>query len=177
MKEDDWLPWLVYGGAIAAGAWLLYGLLVATPLAMAERLKAVEEAQAFARSVGKPVLNVGCCGLGEAGVPVNDPRIRSAGDVNVDIRHQGEEWIDGRLHTFGDIYHLPFADKAFGSAIALHVLEHLEDPDAALAELNRVADRVWTIVPSPWDLGAWLYWDHKWVFLEGRAEGPKVRIR
>ncbi|MBI4229827.1 MAG: class I SAM-dependent methyltransferase [Planctomycetes bacterium] len=38
----------------------------------------------------------------------------------------------------GDAARLPFRDGAFGTAIALHVLDYLDDPQAGLAELSRV---------------------------------------
>lgn len=39
------------------------------------------------------------------------------------------------------IYTLPFADRSFDLVICCEVLEHLEDPQAGMAELARVADR------------------------------------
>ena len=41
----------------------------------------------------------------------------------------------------GDIYQLPFADKSFAVTFCLEVLEHLQTPEKALAELCRVTDR------------------------------------
>ncbi len=41
----------------------------------------------------------------------------------------------------GDLYALPFEDGAFDVVLALEVLEHLEDPAAAAAEMRRVASR------------------------------------
>lgn len=41
----------------------------------------------------------------------------------------------------GDIYHLPYKDNAFDVVICSEVLEHLEDPAAALKELTRVAKK------------------------------------
>ncbi len=39
------------------------------------------------------------------------------------------------------VYELPFEDRSFSLVIACEVLEHLEDPEAALVELARVARR------------------------------------
>lgn len=44
------------------------------------------------------------------------------------------------FHT-GSLYVLPFPDGAFDTVVCSEVLEHLEDPDAAVAELKRVARR------------------------------------
>lgn len=41
----------------------------------------------------------------------------------------------------GDIYQLPYKDKAFDLVICTEVLEHLENPKAALTELVRVSKR------------------------------------
>ncbi|MCZ7529179.1 MAG: class I SAM-dependent methyltransferase [Acidimicrobiia bacterium] len=41
--------------------------------------------------------------------------------------------------THGDATHLPFPDQAFDLVLAIEVLEHVEDPDAALHEIARVA--------------------------------------
>jgi ubiquinone/menaquinone biosynthesis C-methylase UbiE len=41
----------------------------------------------------------------------------------------------------GDIYNLPHKDKSFDLVICTEVLEHLENPKAALAELKRVAKK------------------------------------
>jgi ubiquinone/menaquinone biosynthesis C-methylase UbiE len=52
----------------------------------------------------------------------------------------------------GDVTALPFADGAFDLVVCTEVLEHLDDPRAALAELRRVAGgRVLVTVPhEPW---------------------------
>lgn len=50
--------------------------------------------------------------------------------------------------VIGDGYHLPFADKAFDYVICSHVLEHMEDPKAFVAEIERVGKRGYIEVPS-----------------------------
>ncbi len=47
----------------------------------------------------------------------------------------------GFAPLFGDIAHLPFPDGSFDLVLAIEVLEHVPDPVAALAELDRVARR------------------------------------
>lgn len=58
-------------------------------------------------------------------------------------------WHDvGALGSFADITRLPFSDDQFDLVLAIEVLEHVPDPDAALAELARVgSDRLVASVP------------------------------
>ncbi len=52
----------------------------------------------------------------------------------------------------GDIYKMPFADGEFDIVICTEVLEHLQDPDKALKEINRVSSgKILLTVPhEPW---------------------------
>jgi SAM-dependent methyltransferase len=115
------------------------------------------EAREYADKVGKPMINIGC---GET----------DWGDVNVDIVPRN---VKGFMQL--DVSKpMPFKDKEFGSALASHILEHLEDPDSALAEWHRIADRVYVLVPSLWNAWSWLTPEHKWVFL--CVPHPRIRI-
>jgi SAM-dependent methyltransferase len=53
-----------------------------------------------------------------------------------------------RPFVMGDIERLPFADKAFDFVICSHVLEHVEHPERAVAELQRVGRRGYIETPS-----------------------------
>lgn len=46
---------------------------------------------------------------------------------------------DGLTGSFADIARLPFPDASFDLILAIEVLEHVPDPDAALIELRRLA--------------------------------------
>lgn len=52
----------------------------------------------------------------------------------------------------GDVTRLPFADESFDVVMCCEVLEHLDDPAAAIAELRRVARRalVLSVPHEPW---------------------------
>jgi len=117
-----------------------------------EKQKAFNEAYAYAEQVKKPVLNAGCGSL------------PPYGDVNLDV-------VPKSVPNFvlGDIEDMPFEDKEFASCVASHVLEHTNDPEKALRECERVADRVWIIEPPLWDSGTWLTPTHKWLVIKGRS--------
>ncbi|MFN2505949.1 MAG: class I SAM-dependent methyltransferase [Acidimicrobiales bacterium] len=69
-------------------------------------------------------------------------RFPEATIVGVDLsdddlaRHWRERGLRG---TFGDAARLPFPEGSFDLVLAIEVLEHLDDPAAALAEIGRVA--------------------------------------
>lgn len=80
-----------------------------------------------------------------------------------------------------DVYRLPFRDRQFGSILCSHTLEHVEDPDAFLRELQRVGDEVTVVLPPVWDITAALnVLEHRWLFLTLRKEHttlpPRVRL-
>ncbi len=60
-----------------------------------------------------------------------------------------DEWTRaGLAGAFADITRLPFPDRSFDLVLAIEVLEHVEDPHAALRELIRVStDRLVLSVP------------------------------
>jgi ubiquinone/menaquinone biosynthesis C-methylase UbiE len=69
-------------------------------------------------------------------------------DAVADFRRRNPDF---EIHR-GDLYDLPFQDDAFDLVLALEVLEHLDRPDAAVAEMRRVSSRSVTVtVPfEPW---------------------------
>lgn len=90
----------------------------------------------------------------------------TSGDVNIDIKAGA---IIGQPNgVVADVVHLPFPDKIFGAAFASHLLEHLPDTakaEAALAELERVAEKVYLSYPSRQSVAAWIISDHHlWVW-------------
>lgn len=60
-------------------------------------------------------------------------------------------------HQRVDLFHLPFTDASFDHAFICHVLEHLEDPIAGLAEARRVLKPGGTITVIEGDHGS-CYW-------------------
>ncbi len=138
-------------------------------------MEVAEQARAFARSTGKPLLNVG------AGTPGTS--LRSAllgptlwGDVNVDIAAPRDVPHGPGAVSYGDAERLPFADKQFGAVIASHVVEHTERPALVLAELERVADRSFVIVPRWWAAHTWAHPGHRWFITDAGAQGHRVFV-
>jgi len=112
------------------------------------------EATRLAELSGKPILSIGA-------------RCNPFGDVRCDIEPKcGAIYCDAEDLS-------QFADKEFSVALLSHVLEHLDDPDKALTEAERVADNVLVITPNPIWLQTWLAPSHKWVYFGDR----KIRIR
>jgi len=106
------------------------------------------QAKRAADRCGKPLLNVGCKSV-----------YTDSSDVNLDIVAR-----DVPRFVRGDIQDLKmFTDKEFGAVYASHVLEHVEDPDAALKELHRISENVFVITPLPIWPWTWLHRDHKWI--------------
>lgn len=128
---------------------------------------AAKAARGYCDAVGKPMLSVGC------GMPNSSFRVFVLGpvlpgDVNLDLvgpKNRPCERIvpePGSLPCRGDAMTIPFPDKHFGALLASHVLEHVENPAAAMREWHRVADRVYVVVPVWWAPHTWMQIGHKW---------------
>jgi len=130
--------------------WVGIGLIVQE----LEKRQAEAEATRLAELSGKPILSIGA-------------KCNPFGDVRCDIEPKcGATYCDAQDLS-------QFRDKEFSVALLSHVLEHLDDPDKALAEAERVADDVIVITPSPIFPQTWLHPEHKWVYFNDR----KIRIR
>lgn len=86
-------------------------------------------------------------------------RFPNATVIGLDLPDSGlaAEWaaLDVPMF-FGDVGRLPFADSSIDLVIGLEVLEHVPDPDRALAEIARVCSRtaVLSVPREPiWRLG------------------------
>jgi len=139
------------------------------------RKMAESQARAFADRAGKPMLNVGSGTEGSSfAASIFGPS--TAGDVNLDSAGSGSCLLaePGGPACRGDATDLSdWPDKHFGAVVASHIAEHLDDPDAALREWQRVADKVYVVTPRPWWLHAWGQTEHKWMFWPG---GRKTRL-
>lgn len=80
-----------------------------------------------------------------------------------------------------DIYRMPFGNGRFAHVLCSHTIEHVEDPERFLEELQRVGREVTLVVPPLWDITAALnVLEHRWIFLtlrkEHRSLPPRVRL-
>lgn len=120
-------------------------------VALAERKKAYSSAVKAARSRAKSLLVVG-----------NPYGQYGCGDVVLDV-------IDNKecpVHVTGTVEEIPFADKHFGAVFVSHVLEHVCEPEKALAELRRVADEVFIVYPRWYRISTWSTPGHTWLMTE-----------
>src|SRR6266850_3624993 len=84
----------------------------------------------------------------------------------------GEIERNGKPIVSADIQSLPFADKSFDFVYCAHILEHVDDPVKACAEIMRIGKRGYLETPTISEdmLFAWAKDRHKWhVVSIGRA--------
>jgi ubiquinone/menaquinone biosynthesis C-methylase UbiE len=95
------------------------------------------------------ILEVGA-GEGEISERLRE-RFPDASVVSIDLHDLAlaDEWRRRRvIGTFADVRRLPFPDDAFDLVLGIEVLEHVDGPEQALAEIRRVArDAVVLSVP------------------------------
>ena len=108
------------------------------------------------QSGGKPILSIGA-------------KRNPFGDTRCDINPCADDVEPCDAHCLSQ-----YADKQFSVAYLSHIIEHLDDPDKAMLEAQRVADNVIALTPPPYSLLAWICPDHKWIYWDGTN---KMRIR
>lgn len=144
--------------------------------------KAEVAARAYCDRVRKPLLVVGC------GTPGSSLRAlllgpQTSGEVNLDTNANSACARPAAVRLGrrsppcrGDAHDLSrYPDRFFGAVLATHLLEHLPDPDRAVAEWRRVADRVYVVTPQAWWLHTYAHPGHEWVYLPGGRRLPLWR--
>ena len=98
---------------------------------------------------GDSVLDLGCAtGISLSLIKTFNPLIEVTG---LEGNDSGKEMWDLRnlYVVVGDLYDLPFEDNSFDTVYSSHVLEHLDNPTAAIEESIRVArKRIIHIAPD-----------------------------
>ena len=107
------------------------------------------------------------------------PRANILLDLTLENRERvGGRTVIDRPLVIGQTEKLPFRDKAFGYAIAFHVLEHIPDPNQFLSELQRVASAGYIETPSFWAENLQPLRMHRLqVGVDSDADGPFLLIR
>lgn len=78
------------------------------------------------------------------------PALKHLGDyVGLDNRFEKDEISEGKSLIKGDCYKLPFEDGEFGFVWMSEILEHLEDPEKAIAEAKRVGKHGVVLFSTP----------------------------
>jgi ubiquinone/menaquinone biosynthesis C-methylase UbiE len=83
-------------------------------------------------------------------------------------RHRSTDFqFDGKPIVITDIDNLPFGDKSFDYVYCAHLLEHVENPIQACAEIMRVGKRGYIETPTLAKemLFAWAKGMHKWYLV------------
>lgn len=117
-----------------------------------KRIDAYAYALQLARTLNKPLVVVGAPDMG----PTRGP---GCGDITIDM---GESKCPNFIKA--DITKkIPLADDS-AVVLVLAVLEYVDDYDAALRELNRVAGKNLFIVRvEPWTLTSRVHWSSDWT--------------
>ena len=98
----------------------------------------------------RTVLEVGC-GPGDLASRILSPGVDYLGiDIDEAEIETARERYPHLSFQMGNAYELPVASNSFDLVIACEVLEHLEDPQRALAEIDRVAKSS-VLVSVPWE--------------------------
>jgi SAM-dependent methyltransferase len=88
------------------------------------------------------VLDAGC---GEGEMLRRGVLPRAVHPVCLDLRPSSLAEIDAPHRVCASVLSLPFADRSFDAVTCLEVLEHLDNPAAAVRELARVARRAFVV--------------------------------
>ena len=74
---------------------------------------------------------------------------------HIGVDHEGTQHDKGNIDLTGDAYNIPIEDNGCDTILCTYVLEHLEEPNLALGEANRILRRggyaIYT-VPLFWHL-------------------------
>jgi len=139
---DGTLPKLVASAAL--GVYVEQAILVPN--------RTANLARAYAERVGGGLLSF----CPPPGVHLKSVFIKNCvGDVN--LHHSAKPGQMGVRGTtvYGNPYRLPFRDGAFAALFSYGTLERLDRPDLAILEWQRVARRVFVVVPQIWMPEAW----------------------
>lgn len=164
MDQQKALQILAGLAAWTAGAYVLDVILL--PALVARQARREADAR------GKPLLNIGA---GTSGSSLRSLLLGPTlwGDVNLDIAAPKDVLPGPNVVSWGDAHRLPYPDNYFGATVSSHMVEHVDNPQAALCEMQRVTEgTVYAIVPKWWAPHTWFYTDHQWFVSTGGTAYP-----
>jgi SAM-dependent methyltransferase len=104
---------------------------------------------------------------------------------HVGVDHEETVHDKSNIDLFGTAYDIPSADEAFDSAICTAVLEHLEEPEAALRECFRVLKHggyaiysipfIWHLHEEPRDFYRYSKYGIKYLFEKAGFEITEIK--
>ena len=93
---------------------------------------------------------------------------------HIGVDHESTLHNKSNIDLFGSAYKIPVDDESFDSAICTAVLEHLEDPEAALTECHRILKKdcyaiytvpfIWHLHEAPRDFFRYTRYGLKYLF-------------
>ena len=95
-------------------------------------------------------------------------------DEHIGVDQKETRHDNTNIDYFGTAYDIPFADESFDCAICTAVLEHLEEPEAALTECHRILKKdcyaiytvpfIWHLHEAPRDFFRYTKYGLKYLF-------------
>jgi hypothetical protein len=89
---------------------------------------------------------------------------RRAGDTRPVVRWDGHHEVP-----------LPFETGQLAAIVLVDAVERSQDPQALLADAERVASRVYVVLPALWTPGAWLDPRNRWIRIGSNLYGVPGR--
>lgn len=125
------------------------------------------------------LLDIGC------GVKQYEGMIKPYVIEYVGLDHENTLHDKSKIDLFGDAYTIPAVDEYFDTAFCTAALEHLEEPDKAIKETNRVLRKggygiyfvplFWHLHEEPRDFYRYTKYDLKYLFEKNGFEIVKLK--
>lgn len=125
------------------------------------------------------LIDIGC------GIKPYEKMLAPYSAEHVGVDHQETLHDKSKIDLFGTAYDIPSDDESFDSAICTAVLEHLEEPEAALCECFRVLKKggiaiysvpfIWHLYEEPRDFYRYSKYGIKYLFEKSGFEVVEIK--